>query len=134
MFLRDIEHHHLLAGRRVEVVELWQDGAGRMAGVLILKGPFGLNRRVATREILRESTNLIVGLAATDSRSVAMVSWVLTPVGADRTRISLSAKIIEMSGPDRLLLMIGGQRTLAGILSDTLCRLESHLASSLASA
>lgn len=131
LFLKDVRRHHLLAGHRIQVEELWQDAAGEMAGALVLRGPFGLRRRVATREILRESDSLILGVATTDSRSMAVVSWDLTAIDEARTHVALSARIVELSPADHLLLMIGGHRSLTDLFGETLRRLASQLSVAL---
>jgi hypothetical protein len=125
--LSDVRNHRVLACRRIELVEVSEDGQGRMLGVIDLNGPFRVRRRIATREVVRKSPSLIWGAAAASSGSVALVSWSLTELSETRTGVSLMVLPVKLGRLDRGLLVLGGRRVLSGMLSETLRRLEALL-------
>lgn len=125
--LCDIRNHRALACRAVDVVEVSQDADGRMLAVIDLRGPLGIRRRIATREVVRHSPVFIWGVAASSSGSLADVRWEVERVSGARTRVSLSILPIDVGLVDRGLLLVGGRLVLSGILRNTLKRLEALL-------
>lgn len=125
--LADIRNHRVLACRRIELLDVSEDGQGRMLGVIGLNGPCGVRRKIATREVVRQSPSLIWGAAAASSGSVAFVSWSLQELSEDRTRVSLMVLPVRLGRLDHGLLVLGGRRVLCGMLNETLQRLEGLL-------
>ena len=125
--LGDISKHGALACRAIELVDVSQDGNGRMLGVIDLRGPFGIHRRIAMREVVRQSPTFIWGVAASNTGSLADVRWELERASDLRTRVSLSVQPVKVGLVDRSLLVVGGRLMLSGVLRNTLKRLEALL-------
>ena len=125
--LCDIRNHLALSCRALDLVEVSHDGRGRMLGVIDLRGPLGVRRRITTREVIRHSPAFIWGVAASSSGSLADVRWDVERVSDVRTRVSLSVLPVRVGLVDRGLLIVGGRLVLSGILRDTLRRLEALL-------
>lgn len=125
--LDDSTNHRALTCRPIQLVDVSRDGDGRILGVIDVRAPLGIHRRIATREIGRHVSSTIWGLAASSSGSVAQVRWDLEEVTRGQTRVSLSILPVRLVRRDQALLVLGGRRVLARILRDTIGRLETLL-------
>ena len=117
-FLCDLRNHWLLADRFIEVVEL--DGAGPLR----MHGPLGLRRTAVTRVIEVEPGTRIAGIAAIGTRTLARITWTLTPVNGG-TRVVLAASLERASLLDRMLLAAGAAPWMRRHLERTLARLDA---------
>jgi uncharacterized protein YndB with AHSA1/START domain len=121
-FLADLRNHWKLEERSfVEVEEL--DGGG---GVIRLRIPPGLSRRVETRLLETERPRLVSGRADLRGGTVGLVTWRIEPAG-DGSRVQLEAEVAQASRPDRALLALGGRAWLGGLFRRTLGNLEDAL-------
>ena len=103
-FLSDLSNHWRLVDRFVDVLSL-EDSAG----LVRLRGPFGVRRTVRTRVTRSDEPSLIVGTAELGRRTRAIVSWEIEPRDTATTRVRLTAEVERASWPDRLLLALGGR-------------------------
>lgn len=120
-FLDDLENHWIVADRFVEVVELNGQGADGRArgGVVRLRGPLGLRRRVTTRVVAVKAPRLLIGTAEIADRTRARVSWALAG-HLDDTRVRLAARVERASLTDRAVLTLGGRWWLRRRFASTL--------------
>jgi uncharacterized protein YndB with AHSA1/START domain len=125
-FLSDLANHWRLVDRFVEVLSL--DGTPADRAVVRLRGPLGVRRTVHTHVIAARSPRLIIGIAELGERTRARVSWTLAG-RLGETRVRLAAEVEQASGPDRLLLTLGGRAWLERRFAFGLERLAQRFAS-----
>ena len=125
-FLCDLRNHWLGADRFIAGVEL--DGAGPVGpargGRVRMHGPLGLRRTAVTRVIEVEPGTRIAGIAAIGTRTLARITWTLTPVNGG-TRVVLAASLERASLLDRMLLAAGAAPWMRRHLERTLARLDA---------
>jgi uncharacterized protein YndB with AHSA1/START domain len=121
-FLADLRNHwRLQEGTYVEVDELSADG-----GVIRLRGPLGVSRRVETRVLEADPPRRVAGRADLRGGTVGLVAWEISPA-ASGSRVRLSARVESSSVPDRILLALGGRAWLARLFGRTLANLDDVL-------
>jgi hypothetical protein len=85
-----------------------------------IRGPLGLGRVARTQVVEVEAYSRLAGTAEVGSRTLARVSWTISPDGVG-TRVRLAARMERATLRDRLLLRVGGatwmRRRFAGILA-----------------
>lgn len=127
-FLADRNNHWHLAGRRIEPLEIEQDGAGQLSGLVVIRGPLGVRRRARTRVVEVREPMLLGGVAELGRRTAAVVRWDLGEVdGGAATRVELSASVTAASPLDRLLLALGGRIWMEHVFATTLQLLAERL-------
>jgi uncharacterized protein YndB with AHSA1/START domain len=121
-FLSDLRNHwRLQEGTFVELDEVVEDG-----GVIRLRGPFGLSRKVRTRVLEAERPRRVAGRADLRGGTVGLVAWEIA--AADRgSHVRLSAQIARASLADGVLLALGGRTWLARLFRQTLANLDQAL-------
>jgi hypothetical protein len=91
----------------------------RTGGEITIRGPWGLRRHARTRLDTYEQASRIVGTAAVGRRTVARVTWALTPIPGG-TDVALTASVLAASPLDRVLLLVAAswlrRRFLAAIV------------------
>jgi uncharacterized protein YndB with AHSA1/START domain len=127
-FLSDLDRHWLLGGRFVRVVELAGPAGARDGGVVRLRGPLGLSRKVRTRVLESARPSRMTGRAEIGTSTAATVSWTLTPIEAEQTHVELRAGVEQAGWLDRALLALGGRRWLRRMFASTLAALASRFA------
>jgi uncharacterized protein YndB with AHSA1/START domain len=125
-FLSDLDRHWLLGGRFVRVVELDGPEGARNGGVVRLRGPLGLSRKVRTRVLETEMPSRMTGSAEIGASTAATVSWALTPIGDGETHVVLRAEVVRAGRLDRVLLALGGLRWLERMFDSTLSTLAAR--------
>jgi hypothetical protein len=127
-FLADRDNHWHLAGRRIEALEIGQDAAGQLSGLVLIRGPFGVRRRARTRVVQVSEPMVLGGVAELGRRTTAVVRWDLGEVaGGEATRVELSASVTAASPLDRLLLALGGRVWMKHVFAVTLELLADRL-------
>jgi uncharacterized protein YndB with AHSA1/START domain len=126
-FLSDLDKHWLLADRSIELVSLEVRGGVRQGGTVRLQGPLGLHRTANTRVLDVSPPHRLVGSAEVGRRTRALVRWILAPHG-NRTAVRLSATVVSLALPDRLLFAAGGERWLRARFAATIARLAQEVA------
>jgi uncharacterized protein YndB with AHSA1/START domain len=126
-FLADLENHWRLTGRRIEVVSLEGPPGARRGGVVRMHGPLRVRRTATTRVLEAEPPSGMKGEAKLGNTTLAAVSWQLQPVAAG-TEVTLSARVLEATVVDSLLLALGGRAWLRRLFGSTLRRLDGALA------
>ncbi|MDQ6779038.1 MAG: SRPBCC family protein [Actinomycetota bacterium] len=125
-FLATLDNHWLLTDRFVSIVRLHGPVQLRTGGEIIIRGPWGLHRHARTRLEVHEDASRLVGTAAVGRRTVARVTWALTPI-PEGTDVTLTASVLAASPLDRVLLVVAApwlrRRFLAAIV-----RLEQETA------
>lgn len=118
-FLATLDNHWLLADRFVSLVRLHGPVRSRTGGEIVIRGPWGLRRHARTRLDTYEQASRIVGTAAVGRRTVARVTWALTPIPGG-TDVALTASVLAASPLDRVLLLVAAswlrRRFLAAIV------------------
>jgi hypothetical protein len=132
-FLSDLDKHWLLSDRFIELVSLETQGGGHQRGTIRLQGPLGLHRTASTRMLGVSPPDQLVGRAEVGRRTRALIRWTLSPRGT-RTAVGLSATVVTLALPDRLLLAAGGARWLRTRFAATIARLALQLGRSRGSA
>jgi uncharacterized protein YndB with AHSA1/START domain len=129
-YLARLDNHWRLTDDRVEVVSLdHPDGApsGEFDGGMVrICGPLGLGRTAQTRVESAEPPASMSGTARIGSRTLAHVSWSLSPDGEGATRVRLAAQVESASPLDRLLLTLGGRAWMRGMFVHALDRLRDQ--------
>jgi Polyketide cyclase / dehydrase and lipid transport len=121
-FLADLRNHWRLEERTfVEV-----DDVGERGGVIRLRGPLGLSRRVRTTVLAAESHSRVAGRAELSGGTVGLVVWAIEPDQLG-SRVRLSAEVASASVLDRLLLTLGGNVWLRRLFERALANLERAL-------
>jgi hypothetical protein len=127
-FLADRDNHWHLAGRRIEPLEIGQDAAGQLTGLVVVRGPLGMRRHARTRVVQVREPTLLGGVAELGRRTTAVVRWDLTEVtGGEATRVELSASVTAASAGDRVLLALGGRAWMQHVFATTLELLAERL-------
>lgn len=127
--LADLDVHWRLAGRWVEVLELDGPVGGRRGGRVVVRGPAGLRRTVATRIDAVEPPGAVLGTARAGARTSVEVAWRLDEVaGGAATRVTLRLDVRRAGPLDRLVLALGGRWWLRRQLAGALDRLAAELA------
>jgi hypothetical protein len=124
-FLADPQNHLLLAGPKVQLVQLVDLPGQPMHAVMVIRGPAGLRRRADTEIVTSHDPVLLSGVAELGDATTAWVSWNLHPVAGGGTRVILSASVQSASVLDRILLLVGGKRWIRRLFAETLERLGS---------
>ena len=121
-FLSDLRNHWRLEERAfLELEEV-----GESSGVIRLRGPIGLSRKVRTRVLEAERPLRVAGRADLRGGTVGLVAWEIRPDVAG-ARVRLSADVAEASLPDRVLLALGGEAWLGRLFMRALANLERAL-------
>jgi uncharacterized protein YndB with AHSA1/START domain len=102
-FLSDLDNHWKLTGRWIQAVSL-NDSNGRVR----IHGPLGLRRTVRTTVADAMPSHVIHGTAELSGGTRARVAWELSE-DAGGTAVRLSAEVEHATGPDRVLLALGGR-------------------------
>ena len=121
-FLSDLRNHWRLESRAF--LEL--DEVGATGGVIRLKGPLGLSRRVRTEVLEAQPVSRVAGRAELRGGTVGLVAWEIRPE-AGGSLVRLSATVSEASAPDRVALALGGRAWLARVFRRALVNLETAL-------
>jgi hypothetical protein len=119
-FLADRNNHWHLAGRSLEPLEIGQNGAGQLSGLVAIRGPLGIRRRARTRVITVDEPEVLAGVAELVGGTTADVCWELVDAGERGTLIELSATVTEASPLDGLLLALGGRVWMRRVFARTL--------------
>ena len=127
-FLAALDNHWLLTDRFVSLVRLHGPIQSRTGGEITIRGPWGLRRHARTWLDADEGALRLVGTAVVGERTVARVTWALTPI-AGGTDVELAVAVSAASLPDRALLIVG-RPWLRRRFLDAIVRLEEHTASS----
>ncbi|HEX2016899.1 MAG TPA: SRPBCC family protein [Solirubrobacteraceae bacterium] len=127
-YLSDLRNHWQLTGRWVHLDELTGPGRGPTGGVVLLRGPLGLSRRVHTRVLEGSGDTEIQGQARIGEHTRAVVRWVIEPLAGKRSRVTLQASVLEAGWLDRVLLALGGRRWLTGRFRETIAQLGERVA------
>ncbi len=118
-FLATLDNHWLLTDRFVSLVRLHGPVQSRTGGEITIRGPWGLHRHARTRLEAHEHDLRLVGTAELGRRTVARVTWALTPI-AGGTDVTLTASVLAASLVDRALLIVAApwlrRRFLAAIV------------------
>lgn len=130
-FLADLENHWRLTGRAIGIDELAGPPGARTGGVVTLRGPLGLRRRVRTRMLEAAEPRWMVGIAEVGRETLAGISWRLAASPA-RTSVELRAEIVYLSRFDRVLWRLGARRWMERLFSQALVALEAELAAGVA--
>lgn len=105
--LADLDCHHLLTDDGMQIVRLHGPVGARTGGLVELRGPIGLRRRVATVVGGSAPPSKLWGTAHTRSGSHAVIRWHLRPDGpGTHVRVELD---ITAAARDRALLACGGR-------------------------
>jgi hypothetical protein len=104
-FLAALENHWLLTDRFVSLVCLHGPVSSRSGGEIIIRGPWGLHRHARPWLEADDQPERLAGTALVGRRTVAHVTWALTPVPGG-TAVELAASILEASVLDRALLLV----------------------------
>ena len=118
-FLAALDNHWLLTDRFVSLVRLHGPASSRTGGEIMIRGPWGMHRHARTWLEADDHPERVAGTAVVGRRTVAHVTWALTPVPGG-TAVELAASIVEASVLDRALLRVASpwlrRRFLAAIL------------------
>jgi uncharacterized protein YndB with AHSA1/START domain len=120
-FLSDLRNHWRLEERAFEL-----DEVGESSGVIRLRGPLGISRKVRTRVLEAERPSRLAGRAELGGGTIGLVAWEIRP-DASGAHVRLSAKVAEASLPDRVLLALGGEAWLKRLFERVLANLERAL-------
>lgn len=126
-FLSDLDKHWLLSDRSIELVSLEVQGGVRQGGTIRLHGPLLLHRTARTSVLVVSPPDQLVGSAEVGRRTRALVRWSLSPRG-NQTAVRLSATVVSLALPDRLLVAAGGERWLQARFAATITHLEQQVA------
>lgn len=125
-FLAALDNHWLLTDRFVSLVRLHGPVQSRTGGEITIRGPWGLRRHARTWLDLDEQALRLVGTAAIGRRTVARVTWSLTPI-AEGTDVELAVAVLAASPIDRALLIVAGPWLRRRFL-EAIVRLEEQVA------
>jgi len=104
-FLATLDNHWLLADSFVSLVRLHGPVESRTGGEIAICGPWGLRRHAQTWLDVDEHGSRLVGTAMVGRRTLARVTWTLTPIPGG-TGVELTASILAASPFDRALLLV----------------------------
>jgi hypothetical protein len=104
-FLSTLDNHWLLADRFVSLVRLHGPVDSRTGGEITICGPWGLRRHARTWLDVDEDGLRLVGTAVVGRRTLARVTWTLTPIPGG-TDVELTASILTAGLLDRALLLV----------------------------
>lgn len=104
-FLCTLDNHWLLADRFVSLVRLHGPVDSRTGGEIMICGPWGLRRHARTWLDLGEHGSRLVGIAMVGRRTLARVTWTLSPI-PEGTDVGLTASILAAGPADRALLLV----------------------------
>jgi uncharacterized protein YndB with AHSA1/START domain len=121
-FLSDLRNHWRLEERAF----LEFDEIGKSSGVIRLRGPLGLSRKVRTRVLEAERPSRLAGRADLRGGTVGLVTWEIRSDSAG-AHVRLSAEVAEASLADRVLLTLGGKAWLRRLFQRALANLETAL-------
>jgi hypothetical protein len=103
-FLATLDNHWLLTDRFVSLVRLHGPVSSRTGGEITIRGPWGLHRHARTRLETHDDASCLVGTAVVGPRTIARVTWALTPIPGG-TDVALSAAVLTAGPLDRVLLV-----------------------------
>jgi hypothetical protein len=127
-FLAALDNHWLLTDRFVSLVRLHGPVQSRTGGEITIRGPWGLRRHARTWLDADEHALRLVGTAVVGRRTVARVTWALTPI-AGGTDVELAVAVLAAGLIDRALLVVAGPWLRRRFL-EAIVRLEEQVASS----
>lgn len=127
-FLATLDNHWLLTDRFVSLVRLHGPVQSRTGGEIAIRGPWGLQRHARTWLDVDRHGSRLVGTAVVGRRTIARVTWALTPI-AGGTDVELAVAVLAASPLDRALLIVG-RPWLRRRFLDAIVRLEEEAASS----
>jgi hypothetical protein len=127
-FLVDVRNHSQLASRGIEVLELDRARGRQDRGLLVIRGPLGIRRRVRTTVLEASEDSALRGVARVGRHTVVDVSWELYQHECDGTRVVLSAYVRSHGFTDGLLLALGGRAWMRRLFAETIERLSGRLA------
>lgn len=118
-FLSDLRNHwRLEKGAFLELEDV-----GERGGVIRLRGPLGLSRRVRTEVLEAVEPSRLSGRAELGGGTVGLVAWTIEPEGGG-SHVRLAAEVAEASLPDRLVLTLGGNAWLRRLFERALANLD----------
>ena len=120
-FLADLRNHW-----RLERAFLELEDVGERGGVIRVRGPLGIARRVETRVLEADRPSRVAGRADLSGGTVGLVAWEISPEGGG-SRVRLSAEVPEAAPTDRLLLALGGRVWLRRLFRRALENLDENL-------
>jgi uncharacterized protein YndB with AHSA1/START domain len=121
-FLSDLRNHWRLEDQAfVGLEEL-----DKFGGIIGLRGPFGLSRKVRTRVLESVPFTRVAGRADLSGGTVGLVAWEIRPEATGST-VRLSAEVAAASLSDRVFLLVIGRRWFRELFERTLANLESAL-------
>ena len=121
-FLSDLRNHWRLEPRAFLELE----DVRERDGVIRLKGPLRLSRKIRTQVLETEPPRRVAGRADLRGGTVGLVSWEIRP--AERgSHVVLAAQVERASLPDRTLLALGGRAWLRRLFERALFNLQSAL-------
>jgi hypothetical protein len=128
-FLADVRNHRQLASNGIQVLELAHAPGVPDHGVLMIRGPLGIRRRVQTMVLDTDLSDASVlrGIAKVGRRTVVDVRWELYQHESDGTRVVLSADVRSRGVTDGVLLAFGGRIWMRRLFAATIERLSSRL-------
>jgi hypothetical protein len=127
-FLSHPHNHRLLATARIRLRELDVSGDGDLrGGLMVLRGPLWLRRPARTRVLSARRPGHLSGMARVGSGTDVEVRWELDGAGAGATVARLTATVMRLALPERLLLAIGGRIWVRRLFVATLERLADEL-------
>jgi hypothetical protein len=126
-FLADRHNHWHLAGRSLEPLEIGQDRAGQLSGVVAIRGPLGIRRRARTRVVTVGEPEVLAGVAELVGGTTAEVCWELADGGERGTLVELSATVTAVTPRDRVLLALGGRVWMRRVFARTIDLLAARV-------
>ena len=121
-FLADLRNHwRLQEGTFLELEDVAESG-----GVIRLRGPLGISRRVETRVLEADRPRRVAGRADLRGGTVGLVAWDIEP-NSPGSLVRLSAHVPSASLPDRVVLALGGRAWLRSVFGRALASLDDAL-------
>jgi hypothetical protein len=127
-FLSRPHNHRRLATARIGLRQLEVTGDGELRGArMVLRGPLWLRRPVRTRVVSARRPRHLAGTAWVGRGTEVRVRWDLDDAGAGATVAILTATVMRLATPERVLLALGGRAWVQRLFVATLERLAVEL-------